>query len=893
MPRQRISCRNWIASGLFRLSFTDAGVIVLAIATVIAGSAAVAGPPLPATTPQEQTGELVDVIVGEIGDANPETDAQLSHADANASGATTAFSDRTIEPAEPADTLVDQVMFQVDQTTPLVPAPQTFESPIGLTPQAREFADTILASRDTSLLSSRRRRYSRTRSDVVFGSEAKFRVSTDAGNLLGKSITAPGVQAKSRSPIITDTKVHGSTVGQLIASGSYWFPARQDLDTVLNKIDSRILEDVIIIKGPFAARYGPGFDFIDFQVMQSPRYENGFESHGSSTAEYKSNGEQWYGRQSVWGGNQDYGFRIGYGKRSGSDYHDGNGDEYLSSYQSQDVDIAFGCDLTPYRHLEISYIWLELNDVEVPTQLLDIGHLRTHGIDANYVVEDSGIFDVLTFNTWYNETSLNGNANSEAKREAIPFLGTNIGPIRSNARNMSTGYSLSGDWISEDSVTTVGSDLRYLTQEVNQFSELPLLSPPFINGNDASAEVNGPVPEAYWANPGLFMERIRRVTDRLTVSVGGRVDVVETNAKTVVDQVGGLSGPLVLNGPNGEFPFVYNPNGDPVNVLDPGTGNVLTFPGVQAELDDLLLGDFDRSFGLGSLYVDADYQLNSEWTTGIGFGYGMRAPTMTELYSFQHISTIFPQQTFSILFGNPNLEPERRYQINASLATDKGWYRARVSGFAAWIENYITFDALSPDFYAFQTVNTDLATLVGFDYEGEMDLTKRTNGFVTASYTQGRDRTRTSNAAASAFDPPGSELRSLLAGTESEALPNMLPLQARVGLRLNNGCDQHSPWGLEISALFVAGQSLIAHSLGEMRTPGYSIFDLRGYWRPTNTVTLHAGVENFGDNQYRTHLDPAGRELTFLPGLPPSTATSIGSVFQPGANFYLATEFTY
>ena len=52
---------------------------------------------------------------------------------------------------------------------------------------------------------------------------------------------------------------------RLLASGSYWAPARQDLDTMLSKIDSRIISDMIVIKGPYSARYGPGFDFVDFQ----------------------------------------------------------------------------------------------------------------------------------------------------------------------------------------------------------------------------------------------------------------------------------------------------------------------------------------------------------------------------------------------------------------------------------------------------------------------------------------------------------------------------------------------------------------------------------------------------------------------------------------------------
>ena len=98
---------------------------------------------------------------------------------------------------EAAFQAIEQAAFQVDETTPLQPARQAFEDPVGPSPAAREFANTVLASRTqpSTLLSPQRRRHIRSNSDVVFGSEAKFRVSTDTGNLLGESPYAAGVQA--------------------------------------------------------------------------------------------------------------------------------------------------------------------------------------------------------------------------------------------------------------------------------------------------------------------------------------------------------------------------------------------------------------------------------------------------------------------------------------------------------------------------------------------------------------------------------------------------------------------------------------------------------------------------------------------------------------------------
>jgi len=109
-------------------------------------------------------------------------------------------------------------------------------------------------SRNRSLLSSKRRSDAFSPgSSVVLGTESKGRKTTDVGSLLGRSTGAVGISTERRSPIVNDVRVRGSQVGQLLASGSYWFPVRQDLDTLLSKIDSSIVEDIIVIKGPTRA----------------------------------------------------------------------------------------------------------------------------------------------------------------------------------------------------------------------------------------------------------------------------------------------------------------------------------------------------------------------------------------------------------------------------------------------------------------------------------------------------------------------------------------------------------------------------------------------------------------------------------------------------------------
>ena len=66
---------------------------------------------------------------------------------------------------------------------------------------------------------------------------------------------------------------------------------------------------------------------------------------------------------------------------------------------------------------------------------------------------------------------------------------------------------------------------------------------------------------------------------------------------------------------------------------------------------------------------------------------------------------------------------------------------------------------------------------------------------------------------------------------------------------------------VEVTARSVMGQHEVAATLGEVPTPGFTVFDLRGFWQVTPNLLLVSGVENFGDKFYREHLDPRRSSL--------------------------------
>lgn len=667
---------------------------------------------------------------------------------------------------------------------------------------------------------------------VLGGAEAPVRSSIDAGDLLGKSQSATGLTVQRRNPISTDPRIRGYHVGEImtVADDAYWFPARQDLDTMLSKLDSSIIRDVITIKGPYSARYGPGFAFLDIETIGTPRYQNGFEWHGRTALNYQTNGEQWYGRQSIWAGDSDWGFRASEGIRSGSDYFAGTGDEIPSSYKMRDLDTAVGMDLTPNSHLEFGYLRLDETDTEYPGQVFDIDFLVTDGFNLRYVVEDQPWFDRFTVDTWYNRTRFEGNAQGAAKRRQLPELNRPLNFIGfTDVDEMSTGFRAATTWgLPDEPQLTFGVDLRYLGTEINErdAADAELFFNPFGNLG---------IPESHSSNPGLFLEGVLPVDGGLTVTAGTRVDWVSTNIED-----------KTLDG-------AWTPS----NLAQVLTGNAADV-------------DFDRDFQLFSAFITAEQVLTDAWVLRGGAGYAERPPTLTELYAVDPFLAIL-QQGFTQVRGNPNLDPERLWQIDLGLHADYPRFRGGITGFHAWVKDYITYFARNDTLeaggvdngLAVNFTNTDLATLAGAELYGEYDLLCCLTPFATFSYVEGRDHSRDNRGNIGIFG-------------EEEPLPQISPLESRLGLRFHEPVD-NPRWGIEFAARVVDNQDRIARSLREQETPGFTTYDLRSYWQVSDSLLVLAGVENFTDKRYQEHLD---------------LRTGNG-VFRPGVNFYFGAELEY
>jgi outer membrane receptor protein involved in Fe transport len=692
--------------------------------------------------------------------------------------------------------------------------------------------------------------------DFIHGDEALGRDTTDAGSLLFKSPDALGVGVQRRTPIMNDPRIRGSRVGQLAASGSYWIPARIDLDTAISKIDSRLIEGVTVIKGPYSSLYGPGLDFLDIELLPSPRFQGGWQFHGATSADYNTNGRGIYGRQTVLGGNDDFGMRFSYGQRAGTDYLTGSGQSMPAGYGSRDADLAVGYDLTPDDHIEFNYLRVDQTNVEFPGMAFDIDALQTNAFEVRYFGEKQPYSDRMAAEIWYNDTHFNGDAQHPGKRTMFPYLNFIHYVGYTDVDAESTGYRLAWSWGADDAAPrlTAGTDLRFVHQKLDEIASGRI-------GFNIFTNANSPIPKSAETNPGLFVEETLPAGERVSLTAGGRLDFVQAAMLA-----------------------------DPQDIAHLGLQNP------QSSLADILgTGDFDRSYVLWQAYLRGQYKLNDHWTLTAKGGQGQRAPSLTELYVAQSFMFLL-QNGLNTVTGDPRLKPESLWQGDLALNWDYDRFRGSIGAFRSWAYNYITFENLRvvqgpPNGEVVQVnlkyVNTDLAAFDGYEALAEWDVNDWWTPFGTLQYVEGTDMTRNGSFATQRATPgsPSQRVAGLprgdfsgVSGGSTEPLPGIIPLESRVGIRLH-APTKNPQWAFELSARIVSSQNKVAASLLETPTAGFTTFDLRSYWRVNPHWQLACGVENLTNRNYREYLDFRYPDGT--------------GMYQPGINGYFGTELSY
>ncbi|MDF1485737.1 TonB-dependent receptor [Ramlibacter sp. H39-3-26] len=241
----------------------------------------------------------------------------------------------------------------------------------------------------------------------------------------------------------------------------------------------------------------------------------------------------------------------------------------------------------------------------------------------------------------------------------------------------------------------------------------------------------------------------------------------------------------------------------------------------------------------------------------IEFGYAMktRSPNLYERYSWSKHSMALEMNNFvgdgNGYFGDPNLKPETAHTISATFdwhAPDREWefkatpYYTHVTDFIDAVRCQGSGAAMNAlcggpantaatnQFVHLQYAN-QAARLYGLDLSGKMPLARNRagkfglNGLINITRGKNLDT--------------------------GDGLYNIMPLNARLALT-----HQYRGWDNGIELLMVKGKSHVSDVRNEIKTPGFSLVNLRTSYT-WKQVHVNFGVENLFDKLYYLPLGGA------------------------------------
>ncbi len=666
--------------------------------------------------------------------------------------------------------------------------------------------------------------------------------ATDVGSQLARSTGIESVAVQQRSPISFDPHIRGYAGGQIYAAGDgvFWSPVRRDLDSMLSKLDPSLVRDIVVTPGPYGLRYGPGFGFIDVQTYPTPRYDC-YESHARLGVDVETNGGRMFGRATAYGGGADYGYVVNYGDRVGGDYSPGGLYPRIpGSYRSRTTWGQFGIDLSDSLTVELRYLRLDQTDTEYPLQFFDVNYLETDNF-ALSLIHDDGCCVKWTTTLWYNHTGYSGDTRNEGKRlDFFPVLQRVDDALTRAASSNSQLYLIGetfGDYTSTglrtaktygetgDTQLSVGADFRYLEQHIREEYNSDGATPDAALNPAGADYFYTNQPRSNLIDPGLFAELSLPTTDFLTTRLGARLDWIQTNA----------------NGMGQDYDS-------------------------QRQNSNYSLATLEQSDLPFAFYMAGDLEVDQGLLVTGGFGHAQRVPTLTERYADGLFLGII-QNGFSRVIGQPDLDMERAWQLDLGVEIDQENYRGFLRAYHSWIIDYVTYEVnqISDPTGArlLHAINTDLATLTGFETYGELDLTERLSGFGSASWVYGNDQ----------------EIH--------QPLAQIRPFESTIGLRWHDPSVVRT-WGIDFGVRMVARQWREAYfrtvnplangtvAPVESETPGFLVCYIRGYRQLSRNLNVVGGIENVFDRSYIEHLDlrlgpdgPYGPTNLLAPGFGP------------------------
>ena len=255
------------------------------------------------------------------------------------------------------------------------------------------------------------------------------------------------------------------------------------------------------------------------------------------------------------------------------------------------------------------------------------------------------------------------------------------------------------------------------------------------------------------------------------------------------------------------------------------------------------------------------WRVNDSWTAYAQYSEGFRAPPVNDVNvgftNFQFGYTTLP---------NPDLKSESSigYEVGLRFASEKlSWdFAVFETHYDDFIESFqvVGFDPIN-QLLQFQSVNVDEVEIKGAEFKGRFILpylSEQLSLSVTAAYAEGENR------------------------ISGAPINSIAPLNGVIGLEYEHSDGR---WGANLIVRGAARQDDLDETDGELLNPsGFVVYDAFGYWKPSESTRLRAGLYNATDHQHTAYLDVQGV---------PADSSSIDRFQRPGRHFSVAVDWAF
>ncbi len=588
--------------------------------------------------------------------------------------------------------------------------------------------------------------------------------------------TLPGTSSIRKGGMAMDPVIRGFRQDQLnvqVDGGmKVWGACPNRMDPPSAHIQAEDLEKIEVLKGPVSVRFGPTFGAVVNLVMEKPEQ---FASPGVRTrieGGYESNWDGKRTRATVTAGIPLADLFVSGGVKQFGAYEAGDGSEVQSGFRMNDYSLKVGLNASTQHRIQVTNRGSYMRDVYYPALPMDAFVDDTHMYALDYAGKAfGGILSSLAVKTY--------------GVYVHHIMGNQWKPTFASLHAVADVESQTFGGRAEATLAPLASTLLYVGVDAYDLMKNGDRVRNFVAGPNAGKTFRDTIwQDSHIRDIGTFVEGRAFLGSDITTIAGIRVDNVHVKSDR----------------PSAYFTNAFG------NLLNVSETNV---SGVAAVL----------------------YRLSPVVELRLGIGRGVRTADITE--RFVYIQPIGMDRYDYI--GNPALAPEQNTQIELAANARLSQISMQASVFHSTLQNYIsaridpTVKQLSADVLGVKRfVNIADASMTGFEVSASSPLTSALQLDLSASYTNGQNR------------------------TDNETLPQIPPFSVVAALRFQQ--PEHAVLA-ELEGRFVARQSRISAAFQEQATPGFAVYSLRTGMQFFAHLNLTAAVNNIFNRAYWEHLN--------------------------------------